>query len=249
VRRLADAGLPVPAPIGAPRMADGALHILMPFLGGRPLGAGLVSDARYRQLGRELARFHAAIADLPPPAQRPGYCETVDGALPLAGGRARRAELLAALARADAALAGRFARAAEALDARDLPAVFAGAPRLGVHADFSPWNVRFTGGRLTGILDFELAHRDVRAADVAASRRGWHDAVVDGYREVTPLTDAELAALDALWLGGVLAGVWRVLEDRLVEGSELTYGLDWHAAQLDKTRPYRPAAWGAMGSG
>ena len=68
--------------------------------------------------------------------------------------------------------------------------------------------------------------------------RGYHDAVVDGYLERATLTDAELGSLDGLWLGGILAGNWRVLEGRLADGSDLAYGMDWDLAQLDKTRPY-----------
>jgi Ser/Thr protein kinase RdoA (MazF antagonist) len=90
------------------------------------------------------------------------------------------------------------------------------------------------------LLDFEIAHVDIRAADIAQTRRGWHDPVVAGYLSHTPLSDAELQALDGLWLGGILNGVWRVLENRLAEGSELTYGFNGHVEQLDKTRPYRP---------
>jgi Ser/Thr protein kinase RdoA (MazF antagonist) len=245
VTQMAEAGLPVPAPIGGSRVVGGAVHILMPYLPGRPMrawGAGHVSDAHYRALGRHLADFHTAIAHLPLPPQRPRWGETVAGALPLEGGRERRAELLAALTEADARLGARFAEAAERLEARNLPAVFAGAPRIVVQADFSPWNVRVRGGRMVGLIDFELAHVDVRAADVAAARRGWHDAVVDGYRERAALSDAELAALDGLWLGGILAGIWRVLADRIAlgePGGDLIHGFDWDDAQLDKTRPYR----------
>ena len=237
--RLAELGLPVAAPLGAPKRVDGALHILMPFLAGRALGVGAVDEGRYSELGRRLADYHAIVAKLPLPPQRPGWCETVDGALPMTGGVVRRRELLDALAGVDPNLARRFAAAAEALEARDLPAAFAGAPRIVVQSDFAPWNIRLHSGGMVGLLDFELAHVDVSAADVAYARRGYHDAVVDGYLERATLTDAELASLDGLWLGGILAGNWRVLEHRLAEGSDLAYGMDWDLAQLDKTRPYR----------
>jgi Ser/Thr protein kinase RdoA (MazF antagonist) len=239
VRRLAGAGLPVPAPVGEPRRIDGAVHVLMPFLPGRIMADGHATEAGYRQLGRHLADFHAAVADLSLPAQRPGWSETVSGAVPIEGGRARRAELLAALTAANPGLGRRLAEAAETLDARDLPAIFADAPRMVVHGDFSPWNVRLSAGRLVGLIDFELAHVDVRAADLAYARRGYHDAVVHGYLERASLPDAQLAALDGLWLGGMLAGLWRVLDGRLAEGSDLTYGLQWDLEQLGKTRAYR----------
>jgi Ser/Thr protein kinase RdoA (MazF antagonist) len=139
-------------------------------------------------------------------------------------------------------MARAFDEASAALSARDLPAIFANTPRIVAHSDFAPWNLRFHKGRLTGLLDFELAHVDVRAADLAFARRGHHDAVVEGYLERASLPQAELAVLDALWLGGLFAGVWKVLGDRIAEGAVTTHGFDWHLEQLAKTRPYRAVA-------
>jgi len=242
VDRLAALGLPVPAPLAPPRTFDGAVYILMPYLPGRALSASSVNDAAYRKLGRRLADYHAVVADLPIPPQRPGWTSNVDGASPIAGGPERRAELLHALARVDAGMARAFEDAAKALEARTLPTVFAAAPLIVVHGDFAPWNLRLQGGRLTGLIDFELAHVDVRAADLAFARRGYHDAVVEGYLERATLSAAELAALDGLWLGGVLSGVWRVLENRVADGAVTTHGFDWNLDQIAKTRLYRPAA-------
>lgn len=238
VQRLAEAGVPVAAPIGSPQRIDSALYMLMPFLDGRALGREHASEAGYRELGRHLADFHAAIAGMAPPPQRPGWSEFVTGALPVQGGAGKRAALLEALAEANADMAGGFAEVATRLEARDLPTLLAAEPRMLVQCDFSPWNVRVRSGRLVGLLDFEGAHVDVRAVDVAWARRGYHDAVVDGYLEKSKLSDVELASLDGLWLGGILAGLWRVLENRVAEGSDLAFGLGWHFGQLAKTRPY-----------
>jgi Ser/Thr protein kinase RdoA (MazF antagonist) len=239
VNLLAAAGVPVPRAIGGPRQIGSGRYILMPWIGGRRLAEPPVSDADHERLGGFLAEFHAATAHLPAPPQRPGWTPYVDGAFPPSGGPARRAVLLAALAEVDAAMARRFAEAAAALEVRDLPGAFAGYPRRLVHGDFSPWNVHLTAGRPTGVLDFELAHLDVRAADVAMARRGSHDGVVRGYLRRAALTDTEIANLDALWLGASLSGVWRVLESRIAEGRLTTHGFDWNLEQLDKTRPYR----------
>lgn len=238
VEQLAGAGAPVPKALGPPRQIDGASWLLMVWLEGRRMRHPPTSEADYERLGGFLADLHAATAQLPPPSQRPAWTSCVDGAFPLLGGAARRAELLAELAQVDADMAARFGEAAAALEARDLPAAFAGYPRRVVHGDFSPWNIRVRAGRLTGVLDFDLAHLDVRAADVAWARRGYHDGVVRGYVQRTPLTEVELANLDALWPGGSLRSVWRVLESRLAEGRVTTHGLDWNLAQLDKTRRY-----------
>jgi Ser/Thr protein kinase RdoA (MazF antagonist) len=242
VRRLADCGLPVARPLGPPKTVGGDHYLLMPWLGGRRLAPTPTSDADYRRLGALLADFHAATKGLPVPGQRPGWQSLVDAATPVAGGPPRRTLLLAQLARTEPAMAEAFAAAAEAMEARDLPAAFAGAPRIVVHADFQPWNLRLMRGRLSALFDFELTHVDVRAADVALARRGWHDPVVEGYLTRGALSDVEIGALDALWLGSVLHGVWTVLERRLAGASIDEDDLKWNLEQLGKTRPYRPPA-------
>ena len=239
VAQWAGAGLPVAQPLGPPREIDGVRWFLMPWLGGRALGREPWTDADYERLGEWLADIHAATASLPVARQRPGWTPYADAALPILGGATRRAELLAALARVDAGVAGRFARAAEALEGRDLPRVFAGYARRSIHADFAPWNIRLGRGRLTGVLDFELAHVDLLVGDVAQSRRGAHDGVVRGYLRRRSLTDVELANLDAFWLAGIMVGVWRDLEQRLARGPITEVGFKWTLAQLDKIRPYQ----------
>lgn len=238
---IAKLGWPVPVPIRGPELMDGWWWALFSFHAGRDLGRGHVSDAKYRQMGRLLAEFHSAISELPVPSQRPGWGSFVDGALPLAGGKARRAELLAFLARADAGLARLFEERLAALEARDLPALFAGVPRHIVHGDFSPWNLRFQGGRLSGLFDFELSHVDVAAADLAFSRRGFHDAVVEGYVAVRPLPEPQIAALDALWAGSLFFVAWSMLAAAERTGRLEPADFAWHVQQFAKTRPYRPA--------
>jgi Ser/Thr protein kinase RdoA (MazF antagonist) len=241
VEQWAAAGVPVAKPIGPPREIDGAIWFVMPWLGGRRLGREPWSDADYERLGGWLADVHAATVSLPvPPTQRPGWTAYADAAFPIIGGAERRAELLAALAKVDAGVAAQFDKAAEDLEARNLPRVFAGYPQRTIHADFAPWNLRHRHGRLHGVLDFELAHIDLVAGDIAQSRRGYHDGVVRGYLRRASLTDAELANLDALWLAAVMAGVWRELEQRLAAGPITEVGFVWTLAQLGKIRPCRP---------
>lgn len=238
---LARAGWPVPGAVAPPREIGGALWLLMPALPGRVMARGAVDAEGYRRVGRDLARLHATLERLPPRPQRPGWGAFVDAGLPISGGVERRAMLLADLEAASPDAARAFRTALEGFEARDLPAIFAGAPRAAIHGDISPWNLRYRGGALCGLLDFELAHVDVLAADVALARRGYHDAVVDGYLERRPLPAAQVEALDALWLGGLLHGLWWALERRRREGGAGPLQLDWHLQQLAKTRPYRPA--------
>ena len=240
VEAFAAAGAPVPRPIAPPRVVDGEIYMMMPWLAGRVLRHPPVSDDEFRRLGALLTEHHLATPSMPVPAQRPGVTESAKGAAPAVGGLARRGELLDALARVDAHAANRFRAAAEALEARDLPTRLADCPLRLVHGDFSSWNIKLACGRLIGLFDFDCARVDVAAYDLAAARRGYHDPVVEGYLSVTPLSDAEIAALDGLWLGGILGGLWRVLEDRLAAGDpDLTHGLGWQLEQLEKTRPYR----------
>jgi len=238
VEAWAAAGVPVARPLGEPQEIGGATWFLMPWLEGRPLGREPRSDADYETLGAQLAEVHARTSHLPAPPQRPGWGSYCDAAFPLTGGAARRAELLAAAARVSPEVAARFAAAADALEARDLPGLFASCARRTIHADFAPWNVRMRGRRLCGLLDFELAHVDVLASDVAQSRRGWHDGVVRGYLRHASLTDSELANLDAFWLAAVMAGVWRELERQLATGAITDMTFPWTLAQLDKIQPY-----------
>lgn len=153
---------------------------------------------------------------------------------------APRADLLPHLRATGAEMADAVERALALVEARNLPAAFGGEPLRPVHGDFAPWNVRVRGRSLCGVLDFELAHMDVLAADLAAARRGYHDGVVDGYLEVRPLPRAQVEALDALWIGLLLFGVWKAIEGWRREGRPGR--LDWTLEQLAKTRPFSSPA-------
>jgi Ser/Thr protein kinase RdoA (MazF antagonist) len=228
-RRLAAAGLPVNAPLARARTFDGALYALFPFLPGR--GLRFPHDREYRVLGRTLAEFHemaGAIGDL---GQRPDWRGYVESALP-PGGLAERSELLARLRSADPGFADQVAEISD-LAAERLPRL-AHLPHHPIHGDFSPWNLRFVRGQLTGIFDFDLCHLDIPAADVAFARRGYHDAVVEGYLERRTLSDAEIDALHVLWLAAGLDYVWR----SLAKGGLAQAGLEFTRAQFAKTRPY-----------
>ncbi|WP_377355208.1 phosphotransferase enzyme family protein [Phenylobacterium terrae] len=239
VARLAAAGWPTPQLLAGPlRLGEVAwsLHVYLP---GRVLSRGPAGPRGYRRLGRLLAEFHDALAGLPPPGQRPGWVSVVDGALPIGGGTARRDELLALLERADSEVARLVRRQLEALEARALPEVFAAAPRQLVHGDPAPWNLKSVGGRCVGLLDFELSHLDVAAADLAFARRGYHDAVVAGYLSQRPIDERHLAQLDALWTAGLFHGLWRMLAKAQARGALDPADLAWHVQQFGKTRRYQ----------
>jgi Ser/Thr protein kinase RdoA (MazF antagonist) len=68
-----------------------------------------------------------------------------------------------------------------------------------IHGDWAIHNLLRTDGRMTGVIDFELARRDVRIAEFCLAWRGAHDELVRGYDAVAPLSDAERRLLVPVW--------------------------------------------------
>jgi len=79
-------------------------------------------------------------------------------------------------------------------------------PGIVVHGDFTPWNLHFERGQLSGILDFELAHWNHRIGDFALAWRGKYDEVIWGYDEVSPLEPEEWELLTPLWWAFLIDG-------------------------------------------
>src|SRR5262249_19222564 len=159
-----------------------------------------------RARGRLLAEFHQHLAGLSLFGQREGWrrCEEIlaDPALDrlLAAHEKERHEDVNMLRwHAD--------RARKRLAALE-PNTFAG---MIIHGDFTPWNLHFVNERLTGILDFELAHWDHRVADFALSWRGTHDDVIYGYSEVSRLSAEEWELLTPMWWASLIEGACRDL--------------------------------------
>ncbi len=173
--RIAALGWPVAPAIGVPIVGAGSLLSLFPYLPGEPFSA-TDPHTEQRTRGRLLAHLHADLARLTDIGQRGTWrrCEAILGDPALdrilalhERGRAEEVRLLRwHLAHARERIVG--------LRPHALPDTI-------VHGDFTSWNLRFRGGHLSGILDFELAHRDHRIADFALSWRGHHDAVIHGY--------------------------------------------------------------------
>jgi Ser/Thr protein kinase RdoA (MazF antagonist) len=233
--RLAAAGAEVAAPLSPPRRIGGRLWALYPHLAGRKLGGGDDRARTNRALGRGMAAYHAAAVKVRSPGQRPRWCEQGQAFDPPF---ADREALLTRLQAANPEHARLVRDAADRLERRDLAGLFAGEPRIIVHGDYAPWNVLRRDGRAAGVLDFELAHEDVRAADLAAARRGYHDDVVEGYLERASLPAAHLAALDGLWTGFVLFGLWRGLAMWPQGAPYDPATIAWNLEQFRKTRPY-----------
>jgi aminoglycoside phosphotransferase (APT) family kinase protein len=193
VARLAALGWPVAATVEGPTELAGHFWSLAPFLPGE-LSSAHGSAVEQRARGRLLAQFHAGLAQIPELGQRAGW---------------RRCEEILADPALDAVLTKNEQRHPE--DSRILRWHLERAreriaslqpqsrPGMVIHGDFTPWNLRFTDGRLCGILDFELAHWDHRVGDFALSWRGKYDEVLYGYAEVSPLEPEEWALITPLW--------------------------------------------------
>ncbi len=197
VASLAALGWPVAAAVAGPAEMDGHLWSLASFLPGDvPALADPVHGGReeQRKRGRLLAEFHAGLAQLPDLGQRPGWrrCEEIlaDPALDdtLNKNEQERPEEVRILR-------WHLEQAREQIAELHLQS----RPGTIIHGDFTPWNLRFTDGRLSGILDFELSHWDHRIGDFALSWRGKYDEIVLGYDEVSPLEPEEWALLAPLW--------------------------------------------------
>ena len=206
MEHLASRGLTCPLPL--PRK-DGEL---LGELSERP--AALISflegmwlrkpEARHcREVGAALAAMHLAGADFA--LKRPN-------ALSLEGWKVLWEK---SAARADEVEKGLEAEIREELDF--LAAHWPEALPAGViHADLFQDNVFFLGDTLSGLIDFYFACNDLLAYDVSICLNAWcfektgeynatkGMALLEGYRSVRPLSDAELTALPILARGSAL---------------------------------------------
>jgi Ser/Thr protein kinase RdoA (MazF antagonist) len=125
----------------------------------------------------------------------------------------------------------------ELVDSRLRAAGASSFPAIVVHGDFITQNLLFQNERLSGILDFDSVHLDLRAADVTCARRGGNEEVVRGYLDVATLTEAELECIDNLWPSAVLRYALQIHNvDLPVENREAE--LHWCGKQVQKTIPF-----------
>ena len=200
-------GLPVPGPVldrtgSALQTVAGRPACLIAFASG--VSVMRPTAAETRVVGEALGALHTGTADFA--AERPNSLGP------------------AGWARLAASVAGQLDAIAPGLDdliERELAAITAawpdGLPRAVIHADLFPDNVLLLDGRVTALIDFYFACNDIRAFDLAVTHSAWvfgpdgrgfaadrAAALVEGYRSVHPLTDAEVAALPVLCRGAAL---------------------------------------------
>lgn len=162
---------------------------------------GTVHDAH--MAGRALGQLDVALAQLDIPVAMPITLADVHGLVPDPIAALEDLELGPDRAR----ITGLFEHV---LTTRDM--LVASLPRQLVHGDFGYINVLMDGDVVTGLLDFEFAEGDVRAADLAcaiyitvvrteqAERWPMLESLISGYRRALPLDPAEAAAVPDLLL-------------------------------------------------
>jgi homoserine kinase type II len=148
------------------------------------------------------------------------------------------------------------ARIFERVDASHGP-IATSLPRQIVHGDFAFPNVLVSDSRVTGMLDFEFAGADVRAADLAAAlyvisvrateTERWRvlEAFASGYRRSLQLDPAEAAAVPDLmlrrsavglvhWIGRWRRGIAPIDDplDRVARSTAFAAWLDVNAARV-----------------
>lgn len=193
LEQVAALGWPVAPALAEPFEWERQIWSIAPFLEGEPHPSKYAPDEQRRR-GHILARFHADVVQLPIPDQRGSWrrCEEVlaDQQLDhLLDQHAQHA------AEESALLVQHLDEARRRIEGMQLHS----RPAMIVHGDFTPWNLLFKDGQLSGILDFELAHRDHRVAEFCLAWRGKYDDVIHAYNEVSPLEPEEWALLTPLW--------------------------------------------------
>jgi Ser/Thr protein kinase RdoA (MazF antagonist) len=201
LQHLADAGWNVPAPLGELTGHQGRWYGLTRYVPGQPVRPE--GPAEQAERGQVLARLHLALRELghrigPRPGWRPQHAYTTvltgldwDGSvLALAAVSPRLADWAVAAA----------AATRSALDT----AGAAGLPVMVVHGDFAEWNVHYTGGHLTGVIDFGLAHLDSRPFELAMARTYRAPQAAAAYRAELarlgwPLSAGEEAAVEPVY--------------------------------------------------
>ena len=205
LERVAALGWPVAPILERHTDAAGRNWSLSAFLSGE-LAADKNSPIEQRSRGRLLAEFHASLETIADLGQREGWRRGEDILQD-----ASLEPLLIAFERTDPQEARVLLWHLER--ARELIAPLEPRARAGsaVHGDFTPWNLLFWNGKLTGILDFELARSDHRIADFALAWRGQYDDVIAAYNEISPLEAEEWALLTPLWWAQLIEGACRNL--------------------------------------
>jgi Ser/Thr protein kinase RdoA (MazF antagonist) len=161
LNRLRRRGWPVAPSLYEAVVQSGRLFALFPFLPGRSNKGETPQQMRCR--GRILAELHSELKTVPGVGQRTGWERTDEVA------RTAEVDILHSsdTARKIACHLERVQSRLDALHASSFPMTV-------IHGDFIAQNLLFQGEKLSGVIDFDSVHLDLRAADVACARRSSH---------------------------------------------------------------------------
>jgi Ser/Thr protein kinase RdoA (MazF antagonist) len=224
LERVNSRGWPVAVAVGDTVLHSGFVFALFPLLPGCPHEVETAEQSRCR--GRILADLHRDLSTITNVGQRTGW-QRADEIVPgIAARRLGRSDI-------DRTIALHLERVPDALQDSGASSF----PVIVIHGDFIAQNLLFQAEELSGVLDFDSVHLDLRATDVACARRSKQDDVVRGYLEITPLTDAELGSLDNLWRATVLRYALQIIGGN-VAAETAKSELQWCVKQLEKTMPF-----------
>jgi Ser/Thr protein kinase RdoA (MazF antagonist) len=224
LKRLRSQGWPVAAAVEETVLHFGFIFALFPLLPGCPHQEETAEQRRRR--GRILGELHRELSAATDVGQRAEW-QRADEVVRNSETRHLRGNDMHRTIALDL----------ERVRDRLLAADASSFPVAVIHGDFIAQNLLFQGEALSGVLDFDSVHLDLRAADVACARRSRLDDVVRGYLEIAPLTDAELRCLDDLWRATVLRYALQILGGRVAAETDEPE-LQWCVKQLEKTMPF-----------
>lgn len=217
---------------------DGRFYSLYTWAPGCQVRRGQLDAGKARSMGSMLGRIHLALADLP------GGPEAHDPISPVRH-TLRRIEQLLKLAR-DRPDQDRVRGVIDQLTARsrwlstqgDLLPPHTSAGTQVIHGDYHDTNVFFEHGRVSCVIDWDKARREiparelVRAMDYALGMEPvLCDRFVTGYRAIVPLPPEQLDEAAAWWSYHETQSLW-AMEQLLLEDNDRVAGL------LDK--PFTP---------
>jgi Ser/Thr protein kinase RdoA (MazF antagonist) len=224
LKRVRSRGWPVAGAAGDTVSHSGFVFALFPLLPGCRREGETPEQRRCR--GRILADLHRDLNAVTNIGQRTGW-QRADEIVPGMAARGLRERAI------DRTIALHLQRVPEALHASGASSF----PVALIHGDFIAQNLLFHAGELSGVLDFDSVHLDLRATDVACARRSRDDEVVRGYLEIAPLTGAELGSLHNLWRATVLRYALQIIGGGAAADTDESTLL-WCVKQLEKTIPF-----------